>query len=83
MKLPENYESLTCVLLSHIEKEPAPHTNVMLRDKLTDKIKSEEIGDLIAYALKQNFIYVNFSEGILAYELTSRAHLYLRKNSGN
>ena len=63
MKLPENYQNLTFILLSHLQTQPAPHNNAVLRQQLGEKIKSEDIGELIAYALKQNLVYINFVDG--------------------
>ena len=81
MKLPENYLDLTCILLSHLLNEPAPHNNFALRQQLTNKIKAEDFGELIAYALKQNLIYISNTAGNKAYLLTNRGKNFIQKNA--
>ncbi|KAA5547481.1 hypothetical protein [Adhaeribacter rhizoryzae] len=81
MKLPENYLDLTCILLSHLLTEPAPHNNLALRQQLTEKIKAEDFGELIAYALKQNLIYINNMPGSKAYLLTTSGKSFIQKNT--
>ncbi len=80
MKLPENYKDLTVVLLSHLQTESAPHTSSGLREQLTTKIKSEDIGELVAYALKQNLIYINYELGQVTYKLTNMGKLFVQRN---
>lgn len=81
MKLPENYRNLTCILLSHLLTEPAPHTNLALRQQLTEKIKAEDFEELIAYALKQNLIYINSMPGNKAYLLTNSGKNFIQRNN--
>ena len=81
MKLPENYLDLTSVLLSHLLTEPAPHNNLALRQQLTEKIKAEDFGELIAYALKQNLIYISNIPGNKAYLLTNSGKNFIHKNA--
>ncbi|MDB5263126.1 MAG: hypothetical protein JWQ14_2407 [Adhaeribacter sp.] len=83
MKLPENYLDLTCVLLSHLQTEPSPHNNQALRSQLTEKIKIEEFGELMAYALKQNLIYINAAPGNTAYILTNSGKSFIQKNASH
>lgn len=81
MKLPENYLDLTCILLSHLLTEPSPHNNLVLSQQLTNKIKAEELGELIAYALKQNLIYIENTPGQKAYLLTNSGKSFVQKNA--
>jgi len=83
MKLPENYQDLTYILLLHLQAEPSPHKNESLRSQLSESIKIDEFGELMAYALKQNLIYVNYTNGATAYKLTSKAQKFIQVNASS
>lgn len=79
MKLPENYQSLTFILLNHLQNEPLPQNNEALRSQLSHQIKGEEFGELIAYSLKNNLLYINYLNGQSNYVLTSKAVAFIQK----